>query len=150
VVPLADTKFQETTPTVSPDGRWLAYASDETGRPEVYIRPFPDVGRGKWLVSAEGGTEPRFSRNGSELFYRNGKGEMVAAEVAPGSTPPIGRQRALFSAAAYSANAYHQLYDVAPDGRFLMLRQGGDTTAASTRLFVVENFLEDVKAKMTK
>ena len=150
VVPLADTKFRETTPTVSPDGRWLAYASDETGRPEVYIRPFPDVERGKWLVSAEGGTEPRFSRNGSELFYRNGKGEMVAAEVAPGSTPPIGRQRALFSAAAYSANAYHQLYDVAPDGRFLMLRQGGDTTAGSTRLFVVENFLEDVKAKMTK
>jgi Tol biopolymer transport system component len=80
-VQLAATEFQETAPTLSPDGRWLAYASDETGQQEVYVRPFPETEGGKWQVSTDGGRSPLWAHSGRELFYLNGAGEMVAAQV---------------------------------------------------------------------
>ncbi len=147
-VPLAVTEFQETTPSVSPDGRWLAYASDETGQSEVYVRPFPDVTSGKWLVSSEGGSEPLWSRDGRELFYRNANNDMVAVEVSPERAPPTGQQRVLFSASSYVADVFHQMYDVTPDGeRFVMLRVGGEQ-ADDLQLIVVENFFEVLKSKV--
>ena len=76
------TRFHEHHPMISPDGRWLAYQSDETGRFEIYVQPFPYGGR-KWLVSAGGGVEPLWARNGEELFYRNGNSVLVAS-IQPG------------------------------------------------------------------
>ena len=64
-------RFNEGGPVFSPDGHWLAYISDESGRPEIYVKPYPGPG-GKWLISTEGGTEPAWNRNGRELFFRRG------------------------------------------------------------------------------
>src|SRR5206468_1237916 len=66
---LANDKFQEVSMALSPDERWIAYASDESGRYEVYVRPFPDVNGGRWQVSQEGGGAPRWAHSGHELFY---------------------------------------------------------------------------------
>jgi WD40-like Beta Propeller Repeat len=76
--PITSTPFNETIPAFSPDGKWLAYQSDESGRDEVYVQPFP-AGGSKTLVSVDGGTEPVWSGNGRELFYRNGDHMMTAA-----------------------------------------------------------------------
>src|SRR5262249_2356541 len=72
VTPLLQTRFNERNAEVSPDGRWLAYESDESGRDEIYVRPFPDVDAGRWPISADGGTRPVWARNGRELFYTTG------------------------------------------------------------------------------
>ena len=79
LTPLLTTPFRNTTPALSPDGRWLAYASDESGQPEVYVQPFPSM-QGRTQVSAGGGLEPVWSRNGRELYYR-GKGKIMAVGV---------------------------------------------------------------------
>ncbi len=145
-VALATSEFLERNPEVSPNGQYLAYASDETGQPEIYLRPFPRVSDGKWLVSTVGGTNPLWSRNGKELFYRNGNGDLVAVEVTAG-TPPIGRQRVLFSVLPYVFGWPHRSYDIAPNGRFLMLRRTEDV-AANSPLVVVENFFEELRRKV--
>ena len=87
LVPLLTTPATEMSPAVSPDGRWLAYVSDESGQPEVYVRPFPDVATARWQVSASGGTLPVWAHNGRELFYVNGRQEMT-------SIPLTSRRRA--------------------------------------------------------
>jgi serine/threonine-protein kinase len=144
-LPLAVTGFQETAPAVSRDGKWLAYVSDETGSYEVYVRPFPDVERGKWLVSVAGGIEPAWSHDGSELFYRNRNHEMVAVEVLPAATPPTGRQQVLFDAGKYSSDIYHSPWDVAADGqRFAMIR-ARETDLRESELIVIENFFEALR-----
>ncbi len=143
---LATTAFGEYAPSVSPDGRWLAYSATETGRSAVYVRPFPDVAGGKWLVSSAGGSEPRWSRDGRELFYRNGVGEMVAVAVHRDRVPPLGDQRVLFDATPFTADALHQMYDVSADGkRFLMTRLGDAGSGNQTQLIVVQNFAEELK-----
>lgn len=76
--PFLQTQSDESAPMFSPDGRWLSYQSYESGREEIYVRPFPGPG-GKWPIPTEGGTEPVRARNGRELFYRNGDKMMVAA-----------------------------------------------------------------------
>jgi len=149
-VPLATSEFQERSPEVSPDGRYLAYTSNETRRDEVYLRPFPRASDDKWLVSTAGGLNPLWSRDGKELFYRNASGDLVAVEVTSG-TPPIGRQRVLFSALPYLFVPTHRSYDVTRDGsRFLMLRRVGDPAVPRVPLVVVENFFEELKAKVKK
>ena len=145
-VVLANSAFPENSPTVSPDGRWLAYASTETGQYEVYVRPFPEAAGGKWLISVGGGTEPLWSPTGRELFYRNGKGEIVAVTVSDGGAPPTGPQRVLFAATSYSTDPQHRAYDVTQDGqRFVMARFGAGGDADELQLIVVENFLQELK-----
>jgi serine/threonine-protein kinase len=144
-LPLAVTGFQETAPAVSPDGQWLAYVSDETGSYEVYVRPFPDVERGKWLVSVAGGTEPAWAHDGTELFYRNRNHEIVAVEILPAAIPPTGRQQVLFDAGWYSSDIYHSPWDVAADGqRFAMIR-ARETDLRESELIVIENFFEAIR-----
>ena len=142
------TGFQESAPAVSADGQWLAYVSNETGESQVYVRPFPNVDDGRWLVSADGGTEPVWGRSGRELFYRDGNGDMIAVEVRPGDAFTTGVQRVLFSTTEYRSNVFHQMYDVTPDGqRFVMIRMTGDPQD-DFELIVVENFFEELKAKV--
>jgi serine/threonine-protein kinase len=74
LLPRVASSFTELAPAVSPEGRWMAYSSTETGGTEVFAVPFPNAGDAKWLVSVGGGTEPLWSRDGRELFYRNGQG----------------------------------------------------------------------------
>ena len=92
--PFLRTPFEEGGARFSPDGRWLAYVSIESGRPEVYVQPYPGPG-GKWQVSIDGGTEPVWSRNGRELFYRSGN-RMMAVETTMQPSFSAGKPRMLF------------------------------------------------------
>jgi Tol biopolymer transport system component len=77
--PILQDKFLEIQPKISPDGRWMAYVSNESGKTEVYVRPFPDVNKGRWQVSTDGGDSPIWSPNGRELFYLNGDAVMAVS-----------------------------------------------------------------------
>jgi serine/threonine-protein kinase len=129
-----ETPFNERAATISPDGRWIAYESDETGRVEVYVRSFPDVTRRKEQVSASGGRMPAWGRTGSELFFVNDAREMVAVKVRLGEDLRIGGQAALFTIPPdilVPEGEYYTLYDVDKDDqRFLMLR-GADQSSGS-------------------
>jgi len=126
---VVQTAFDETQGQFSPDGHWLAYTSNESGRDDVYVRPFPDAG-GKWQVSTGGGSQPRWRPDGKELFYVATDGKLMAVpiDVTPQSravTP--GTPAALFAThlangAGISLSGYQSraLYAVAADGRFLM------------------------------
>ena len=146
-VVLVATDFREGRPTLSPDGRWLAYTSNETGSEEIYVVPFPNAGDAKWAVSTNGGTEPVWSHSGQELFYRNGLSDMVAVPVETEPTFAAGQPEALFSAAEFRSFANHQQYDVTPDDqRFIMIRlsEGG----GAGELIWVQNFFEELKARV--
>ncbi|MDH4351541.1 MAG: hypothetical protein OEW56_10365, partial [Gemmatimonadota bacterium] len=125
-VALVATNAEETGPAISHDGRWLAYAADETGRKEIYVRPFPNTEDGKWLVSTGGGTEPAWARSGRELFFRDGAGNLVAATfTVAGNTFEVQQRQVLFGAQSYWGNDDHRWYDVAPDDRrFIMIDPG--------------------------
>ncbi len=116
------TPAQELAHNLSPDGRWLAYSSNETGRHEVYVVPFPNSGDGKWKVSSEGGSSPVWSRDGRELFYASDQG-MVAVSVQLSPTFAFGASQILFPADGFSILAFLDApFDVAPDGRLLVWR----------------------------
>ncbi|MFI5206424.1 MAG: protein kinase [Gemmatimonadales bacterium] len=121
------TRYNEGWPALSPNGKWLAYESDESGRYEVYVRAWPGLG-GKVQVSQNGGSEPCWSRDGRELFYRSGGGAdpwLVAAVVEPGPLMRVRSRTQLFNVATYEFATPHRNYDVFPDGRsFVMVRQG--------------------------
>ncbi|MGH9461028.1 MAG: TolB family protein [Vicinamibacteria bacterium] len=141
---LLQTPFDEHTGMLSPDDRWLAYVSNESGREEIYLTPFPGPG-GKWQISTEGGTEPLWSRDGRELFYRNGDKMMAVAistepELAPGRPTLLfeGRYRSGVAGGNPVTN-----YDVARDGRFVMVR--AEEGSGPTQINVVLNWFEELK-----
>jgi serine/threonine-protein kinase len=147
--PLLATSFRERSPSLSPDGRWLAYASDETGRFEVFVRPFPDVQAAKWQVSTDGGSSPRWSARSNELFYLDAANEMQAVHVTTRPTFGIQSKERLFSADGYFVSPWSGAYDVTPDGqRFLMLRVGSAAGAERSSLVLVENFLTELRQRL--
>jgi Tol biopolymer transport system component len=143
--PFLGTPFNEGDARFSPDGRWLAYVSNESGRPEIYVQPYPGPGR-KWQISTEGGTEPAWNRNGRELFYRSGN-KMMAVETTTQPSFTAGRTRALFEG-EFLATSYPQLatnYDVSADGqRFLMVKQGEQVPS---QINVVQNWQSALGAR---
>jgi serine/threonine-protein kinase len=125
VRPFVNSRFNERSPALSPDGRWLAYTADNSGQDEIYVRPFPGPG-GLVQVSATGGTEPVWARSGRELFYRNGT-DVMAAELEFGLTVEVRDRRILMRGGAYNFNGNHAQYDVLPgDSLFVFSRIGGD------------------------
>ena len=129
---------------VSPDGRWIAYASSASGRREVYVAPFPE-GQAQWKVS-DGGDLPLWSRNGRELFYRDGP-HMMSVAIAPGDTFAAGAPQRLFSGRYFEAEPGGPNYDVSPDGqRFLMVLAG--STDGPDRLIVVQGWKEEVERRL--
>ncbi|MCH7474367.1 MAG: PD40 domain-containing protein, partial [Gemmatimonadetes bacterium] len=143
---LASPDAEESSPVLSPDERWLAYVSDESGRREVYVRPFPNVDEARWLVSAGGGTEPLWSHSGRELFYRSGNNDMVAVEILAGPTFSRGELKVLFSMRDFPAVTNHPNYDVSPDDqRFIMIQfQEGEV---ESDVVMVLNWFEELKAR---
>ncbi len=134
------------TPAVSPDSRWLAHVSNESGQDEVYVRPFPNTNDAKWQISTGGGTEPVWAHSGRELFYK-ANGNLMVVGVLPGATFVTGERGVLFSLAGLNSTRLHQQYDPTPDDqRFVMIRSTG--IDAPTELIVVENFFEELKARM--
>jgi eukaryotic-like serine/threonine-protein kinase len=140
---LVATPFTDDTPMISPDGRALAYVSDETGRRQVYLRPFPGEGT-RLQVSTDGGTEPVWSRSGGELFFRNGR-RMLAVRVRTQERLAIDRPAVLFEAdfAVTSGIPETPSYDVAPDGRFLMVARSGEQSLPR-QLEVVLNWITEL------
>jgi eukaryotic-like serine/threonine-protein kinase len=134
------------TPEVSPDGRWLAYQSNESGQPEVYVRPYPNVDGGRWQISTKRGSRPAWSRNGRELFFLDGTDRLSVVSIAVnGSTLVPGVPRRLLDTAYYlgftSRGAYLRGYDVSLDGqRFLMIKGRADAAASQMVLTVVANW----------
>jgi serine/threonine-protein kinase len=145
LVPLVINKGVSITVALSPDGRWLAYASDLTGRDEIYVTPFPNA-TSTHLVSRDGGTEPHWSHSGRELFFK-GSGQLMAVEVAPGSAFQAGTPRPLFPLAGYRSARNRQQYDVAPDDRhFVMIRDPRDEAGAA--VVYVDGWFEEFEAKV--
>jgi serine/threonine-protein kinase len=146
LVPLVTTPAVELSPAVSPDGRWLAYSSDESGTAEVYVRPFPDAATARWQVSSSGGTNPVWSRDSRELFYTSGHGEMASVPIKPGPTFNPGEPRPLFPVGPFTVNGNAGVFDVSPDGkRFLMIRPVAGL--GETELVVVQNWFQELKQR---
>lgn len=141
--PLVVTGFDEKAIGISPDGRWLLYESDETGRNEIYVRPFPDVEGGKWTVSTGGGVMPRWARSGHEIFYVNASAEMVSARVETDDGFRVLERSVLFPLPRdilFRQGEQYALYDVTPDDDgFVMFRRIEDEEA-STELVLVRNW----------
>jgi eukaryotic-like serine/threonine-protein kinase len=144
--PFLRTPFVEGGAVFSPDGRWLAYVSNESGRPEIYVQPYPGPG-GKWQISIEGGTEPVWNRSGRELFYRSGN-KMMALETTTHPGFSAGKPRMLFEG-QYLPNVFPGMspaYDVSADGqRFLMVKETEQATAGTQQINVVLNWHEELK-----
>ena len=149
------TPFDEGQAMISPDGSWIAYLSPESGRREVYVRPFPGPG-GKWQISTEGGVAPRWARNGRELFYASApNGQLMAVDVnqsrdsdgAASSAFQAGTPRVVLAGGfrLVSGNEARN-YDVSPDGQRFLMVQGGD--ANLSQLNVVLNWFEELKQRV--
>ena len=121
---LVATRFEEFGVQVSPDGKWIAYSSTESGRPEVFVRPLVDPGASRVQISVDGGDELLWSHSGRELFYRSRRGEMISAEIQSGQTLTVKSRTTLFTNPALGADPYHRAFDVAPDDRrFIMVER---------------------------
>jgi Tol biopolymer transport system component len=144
--PFLETQFREGAPAFSPDGKWIAYVSDESGRFEIYARPFPGPGE-KWPISLEGGNEPVWPRNGRELFYRAGDA-MMAVEVQTTPAFSAGKPRKLFDKAYERSLALWANYDASPDGQRLLMVRQENASAPATHINVVLNWLEELKQKL--
>jgi serine/threonine-protein kinase len=144
--PLVQTPFEETNPEISPDGRWLAYQSNNSGRFEVYVRPFPDAAAGQWLISTDGGIHPLWSRDGRELFYRAPDGGMMRVPLERSASWAAGTPVKLFDGGAYMLGPA-RAYDVSRDGqRFLMIKtiEAGGPPPDEPRIHVVQGWFEEL------
>lgn len=141
--PFLMTPASERSAVFSPDGHWIAYASDESGRDEVYVQPFPKSPKGPQIVSTHGGREPVWSPDGKELYYRR-RNQLVAVPVKISPTFTPGQERVLFEGSfTEEIGGRNQNYCVSPDNqRFLIIRQGDSTTPQSLR--VVFNWFEEL------
>jgi Tol biopolymer transport system component len=140
VRPLIQTPFNNRSPRISPDGHWLAYLSDETGRNEVYVQPFPALGA-KSQISPDGGVAPTWETHGRELYYQHG-GKLMAVAIQTHPTFVASAPRVLF-AGLYDEGAY----DVTPDGRFIMI-QRGQSEAPPAQISLVQNWFEELKRRV--
>lgn len=144
---LVKTEYDNFGAEISPDGKWLAYTSNESKQNEVYVRPFPSVDSARWTISVNGGAEPRWSRDGRQLFFRTPAGDMMAVQVAQGSAFLPGTPVKLFNNPHLMADGYHQSYDVAGDERFIMIRRSEKNAQA---LGVVINWGSEITRTAAK
>ena len=140
--PLATTEFDELQPRLSPDGKWLAYISDESGRYEVYVRALEGAG-GRTLVSAGGGTEPMWARDGGRLFYRDGQ-RMMAANVVRTPTFAVTARAMLFEG-NYDLATAHANYDVSPGGKGFVMTA---PTEERAQVVVVQNWMSELRTRL--
>ena len=139
---LIQTEFFDGTPAVSPDGKWIAYQSDAPGQYEVYVRPFPNVEDGRWLISSGGGNYPVWAPTGEELFYTSFD-RLMAVRI---ETEPFlaGNPEILFTGNYFSPIGRN--YDIHPEGqKFLMIKEGEQTGGTRQELIVVQNWFEELK-----
>jgi len=134
--PFLQGEFSAASGQFSPDSRWISYASDESGRPEIYVQPFPaSSAGGKWLVSNGGGTQPHWRRDGKELFYIAPDGKLMAAEVSADRAFHPGIPRPLFDTGLVSSTRSVSLadvfwWDVSPDGKKFLVTASQENTGS--------------------
>ena len=151
VEPLLATMFNETNASISPDGRFLAYQSNEDGQMQVYVRPFPNVNDGIWPISTNGGRVPVWARNGKELFYAELDGTIMAVPVRTAPTFTAGNATKLFRWPTLDLPSPARNYDVTRDGqRFVMIKEPDGTGSDSARapastIVMVVNWIETLK-----
>ncbi len=144
---LLDESFDERSAVFSPNGKWIAYTSDESGQAEVYVRSFPEL-RGREQVSRNGGTEPLWKRDGTELFFR-ADAKMMAVPTTFEPELSLGQPELLFEGPfERSSRDIEAQYDVATDGRFLMLLREEGQAEETMRINVVLNWFEELKARV--
>ncbi len=139
--PFLQSSSNESHAAFSPNGRWIAYTSDESGRQEVYVRSFPEPGA-KRQVSTEGGFDPLWNPNGRELFYRR-DGQMIAVETKTEGELVLGTPRLLFESDSHSAQGAS--YDVSADGERFVMIDRLESVPPPRELVLVQNFAEEVK-----
>jgi hypothetical protein len=149
------TEFFDRFPVISPDGRWVAYMSDESGRSEIYVRPFP-FAAGKWQVSDDGGTWPSWSPDGSELIYRDEDGLMSAAVTTENGSFRAGRPKPLASGGLSTnqggiavAGSIFSDYEITPDGTSFIILQGGEGLSSQNNVTLVTNWFEVLRETLT-
>jgi dipeptidyl aminopeptidase/acylaminoacyl peptidase len=140
----------ERNPAVSPDGRAVAYNSDESGRHEVYVRPYPNVDARRWQISTGGGAGPRWTRGGRELVYLDGQGRVMAVTVRVDRADSFefSKPEPLFTFAAATVYGLDRGFDVSRDGDRFLFRGGPTTTPASgsaVELVVIQNWVDELK-----
>jgi hypothetical protein len=138
--PFLATEFNELGAEFSPDGRWLAYCSDETGRFEIYIRPVSGTRR-RVQISTDGGEQPGWSRNGREIFYRQEE-KIMAVPVETGENLVVGKSRTLFEIER-NISWPIRTYGITPDGHFVMIQPLH--AATSKQIYVVLNWFDELK-----
>ena len=149
--PLLRTKFNERWAAFSPDGHWVAYASDESGSYQIYVRSFPDNGS-KWQVSNDGGVYPRFSGTGHELFYRNEDSSriFVVNYAAKGDSFVADKPKMWLEKQLLDSQLSYSNYDVAPDGKRIIALMPVETPESQkdqNHVIFVENFFDELKRK---
>jgi serine/threonine-protein kinase len=149
--PVLAEAFDEFLPALSPDGRWLAYVSNESGRNEVYLRPFPDTRLGKWQLTTDGGVEPLWSPNGRELFFRSlDRSAILSVDLRGG--PAAATQRVVARLPAsddFEGNPRNRLFAASANGRFLMI-QRANATDVSGDMVVVLNWFTELRTKVPR
>ena len=146
----ADPGNDEKSPQVSPDGRWIAYESAETGRDEIYIRPFPGVEDNRWQVSVGGGRHHLWGPDSRELFYVRGDDSAVVATVDPGPPFSITSRRTLFSVEGILGTAEdHTSWDIHPDGtRFLLSIPEATTETGDVYWLAIDHWGAELEARL--
>jgi serine/threonine-protein kinase len=141
--PLLATPANENSGVVSPNGRWLAYASDTSGRFEVYVRPFPNVSAGRWLISTGGGQRPRWAPGGEELFYEAPGAPIMAVRLdSSGSGWNASTPEKALEGSFVTYGGTVRNYDIASDNRFLVVKS---PPVAPPQIVVVQNFFEELR-----
>jgi dipeptidyl aminopeptidase/acylaminoacyl peptidase len=144
VTPFLNSKADKGWPEFSPDGHWLAYASDESGRYEVWVQPFPGPGP-KWQISMAGGIQPIWSEDGKQLFYRQA-GQVWVVDVNTEGGFSVGRARLLFDRSGFAFGSPIRNWDLWPDGKgFLMVKRDERKPEPVTEMVLVQNWFEEVK-----
>jgi serine/threonine-protein kinase len=143
--PLINTRFNEFQPVISPSGRWLAYSSDESGRAEIYIKPYPGPG-GAIPVTTDGGREPVWNPSEKELYYRDDSGDkLFKVSIITEPTVQVGSPELLFEGRFFaSSHLWGRNYDISPQGDFFVLIEEGETQPA-TQINIVRNWFEELK-----
>jgi len=145
-VPLVATPFTENAPALSPDGKWLAYVSNESHQAEVFVRPFPNINDGRWQVSINGGREPVWAHSGRELFYKTGDDQVAVATLGTGPGFEVKARKSLFSAADYDNDPEHARFNLSLDDQRILMSQKNISGASA--LIVVLNWFQELEARM--
>ena len=143
---LANPQYAERGGQISPDGRWLAYNSDESGAFQVYVRPFPNVEQGRWQVSSDGGLLPIWAPNGRELFYINGENQVMGVPIQAGASFSFGRPAMVFDHSDRPPSAYRN-YEITPDGsRFVIVKESQRSRA--TQFVATINWFAELQERV--